>query len=42
VPKILGELMSDPDRKKAKRVMDAMMQMGKFDIKKLEEAYNQK
>jgi predicted 3-demethylubiquinone-9 3-methyltransferase (glyoxalase superfamily) len=42
VPKALGELMGDPDRKKAKRVMEAMMQMGKIEIKKLEEAYNQK
>lgn len=42
VPKALGELMSDPDRKKAKRVMEAMMQMGKIEISKLEEAYNQK
>lgn len=42
VPKALGELMGDPDRKKAKKVMEAMMQMGKIEIKKLEEAYNQK
>jgi len=42
VPKALGELMGDQDRKKAKRVMEAMMQMGKLEIKKLEEAYNQK
>lgn len=42
VPKTLGELMGDPDRKKAKKVMEAMMQMGKIEIKKLEEAYNQK
>ena len=42
VPKALGELMGDPDRKKAKRVMEAMMQMGKIEIQKLEEAYNQK
>ncbi|MEQ6118654.1 VOC family protein [Reichenbachiella sp. MALMAid0571] len=33
VPAILGELMSDPD--KAPRVMQAFMQMGKFDIEKL-------
>lgn len=42
VPKALGELMGGPDRKKAKKVMEAMMQMGKIEIKKLEEAYNQK
>ena len=36
VPTILEELMSDPSR--AQRVMQAFMQMKKFDIKKLEEA----
>lgn len=42
VPKVLGELMGDSDRVKAKRVMDAMLKMNKLDIKKLQEAYNQK
>ena len=37
----LGELMSDPDPKKANRVMQAMLQMDKIDIAKLEQAYQQ-
>ena len=36
VPTILGKLMSDPER--APRVMQAFMQMKKFDIEKLEKA----
>ena len=36
VPSILGKLMSDPER--APRVMQAFMQMKKFDIEKLEKA----
>lgn len=39
IPKQLGELMSDHDKAKAGRVMDAMLQMKKIDIKKLEDAY---
>ncbi len=42
VPKALGELMYDKDPAKSKRVMEAMMKMGKIEIHKLEEAYNQK
>lgn len=38
VPPILGELLQDKDRAKAKRVMDAMMKMNKIDIKTLQEA----
>jgi predicted 3-demethylubiquinone-9 3-methyltransferase (glyoxalase superfamily) len=38
VPKRLGELMSDPDRAKAKRVGEAMMKMVKLDIAELERA----
>lgn len=38
VPTVLGKLMSDPDREKANRVMKAMLQMDKLDIKTLEEA----
>ena len=37
VPTILGQLMSDPQR--AGRVVEAFMQMRKFDIAKLMEAY---
>jgi predicted 3-demethylubiquinone-9 3-methyltransferase (glyoxalase superfamily) len=38
VPNVLGELMTDPDREKAKRVSDAMLRMVKFDIAELERA----
>ena len=42
VPKILGELLQDKDPEKAKKVMGAMLQMKKIDIKKLKQAYEQK
>ncbi|HET9235575.1 MAG TPA: VOC family protein [Candidatus Eisenbacteria bacterium] len=38
VPERLGELMTDPDRNRAKRVMEAVMQMKKLDIAALEKA----
>jgi predicted 3-demethylubiquinone-9 3-methyltransferase (glyoxalase superfamily) len=38
VPKALPELLNDPDRDKAQRVMSAMMQMGKLDVAELERA----
>ena len=38
VPKMLGEMMSDPDRAKAKRVSDAMLKMVKIDIAALKAA----
>ena len=38
IPKRLGELMSGPDRARAKRVAEAMLQMVKFDIAALEAA----
>lgn len=38
IPKRLGELMSDPDRAKAQRVVNAMLQMHKIDISALERA----
>jgi len=38
VPRILPELLKSPDPEKSKRVMQAMMQMEKIDIAKLEEA----
>jgi predicted 3-demethylubiquinone-9 3-methyltransferase (glyoxalase superfamily) len=38
VPRRLHELLSDPDAAKAKRVMDAMMQMIKIDVAMLEAA----
>ncbi|MBI2766377.1 MAG: VOC family protein [Chloroflexi bacterium] len=39
IPEALGELLADPDPEKAGRVMQAMLQMGKIDVRKLEEAY---
>jgi predicted 3-demethylubiquinone-9 3-methyltransferase (glyoxalase superfamily) len=38
-PKILGEMLSDPDPVKSKRVMEAMLQMKKIDIAALKRAY---
>jgi len=42
VPTALPKLMSDPNREKAGRVMQAMMQMTKIDIKLLEKAFQGK
>ena len=42
VPAVLGELMSDPDPEKSKRVMTAMLKMTKMDIKGLQQAYDQR
>ena len=39
VPSILPKLFDQKDPERAKRVMEAMMKMVKFDIKTLEEAY---
>lgn len=41
IPSALGKLMGDKDAKKANQVVQAMMQMEKIDILKLQEAYNQ-
>jgi predicted 3-demethylubiquinone-9 3-methyltransferase (glyoxalase superfamily) len=41
VPTILGELLGDRDPRKSKRVMEAMLQMQKIDIAKLQQAYDQ-
>ena len=38
VPKLLGEMMAEPDRAKAKRVADAMLQMVKIDVAGLKAA----
>jgi predicted 3-demethylubiquinone-9 3-methyltransferase (glyoxalase superfamily) len=38
VPTVFMKLLNQPDKEKSKRVMQAMMKMKKFDIKKLEEA----
>ncbi len=40
VPKQLGQLMGDPDREKAERVMQAMLQMKKIIIADLQKAYD--
>ena len=40
VPRILGELFSDPDEIKTQRVMKALMQMKKLDIALLQQAYD--
>ena len=42
IPSILIKLMGDPDKKKAQRVMDAMLKMTKIEIKLLQAAYDQK
>ncbi len=39
VPAVLGEMMQDKDPKKSGRVMEALLQMTKLDIKVLREAY---
>lgn len=41
VPKVLPELLNDPDKTKADRVMQAMLQMKKIDIAGLRNAYEQ-
>jgi predicted 3-demethylubiquinone-9 3-methyltransferase (glyoxalase superfamily) len=38
-PTILGEMLSDPDYEKTQRVMNAFLQMKKFDIATLERVY---
>jgi predicted 3-demethylubiquinone-9 3-methyltransferase (glyoxalase superfamily) len=39
VPRVLAEMMADPDREKAKRAADAMLKMVKIDIAALQAAY---
>lgn len=41
IPSVLGKLLQDKDPAKAKRVMQAMLQMDKIDIKGLQQAYDQ-
>ena len=38
-PSVLGEMLSDPDPAKSKRVMEAMLKMKKIDIAELKKAY---
>ena len=40
VPTVLGKLLGDKDPAKANRVMQAMLQMTKIDIKRLQQAYD--
>jgi predicted 3-demethylubiquinone-9 3-methyltransferase (glyoxalase superfamily) len=40
VPTILSKLLQDKDPEKAKRVMQAMLQMDKIDIARLQQAYD--
>lgn len=40
VPKVLGQMMSDPDKDRAKRAADAMLRMVKLDIAALHAAYD--
>jgi predicted 3-demethylubiquinone-9 3-methyltransferase (glyoxalase superfamily) len=39
VPRVLGEMLNDEDPEKAKRVMNAMLQMSKIEIDGLRRAY---
>jgi len=41
VPTVLGELLSDPDPKKAKRAMQAMLKMKKLDVAALKRAHDE-
>ena len=40
VPKVWDKMMADPDRAKVKRACDAMLKMVKFDIAKLQAAFD--
>ena len=40
IPNTLGRMLSDKDPAKSKRVMNAMLQMEKLDLKQLEQAYS--
>ena len=42
IPTVLGEMLQDEDPKKSERVMSALLQMRKIDIRTLEKAYEQK
>ena len=41
IPSVLSELLQDKDAEKSQKVMKAMLQMGKIDIKSLKQAYGQ-
>jgi len=40
IPNALGRMLNDSDAARSKRVMDAMLQMEKIDLARLQEAYN--
>lgn len=40
IPRAMSEMLQDPDPDKARRVMDAMLEMKKIDIRALQQAYN--
>lgn len=40
-PVVLMEMLSDPNPKKSQKVMEAMLQMEKIDIKKIKDVYSQ-
>jgi predicted 3-demethylubiquinone-9 3-methyltransferase (glyoxalase superfamily) len=40
IPTVLGKMLGDKDPAKAKRVMEAMLQMEKIDISRLKQAYD--
>jgi len=42
VPTVLSEMLNDSDQKKTERVMKAMLQMKKIDIKALKRAHEQR
>jgi predicted 3-demethylubiquinone-9 3-methyltransferase (glyoxalase superfamily) len=42
IPAALGEMLQDKDAAKAKRVMQAMMQMTKIEVNRLRQAYEQR
>jgi predicted 3-demethylubiquinone-9 3-methyltransferase (glyoxalase superfamily) len=42
IPSALGQMLGDKDPEKSKRVMQAMLQMNKIDIKVLKQAYEQR
>jgi len=41
IPSVLGKMLQDKDAEKAKRVMQAMLQMDKIDIAQLKKAHDQ-
>jgi predicted 3-demethylubiquinone-9 3-methyltransferase (glyoxalase superfamily) len=40
VPASLGQMLGDPDRARSTRAMNAMLQMDKLDLRRLQQAFN--